>query len=158
MQEVCVSTAACEVCFMSVQVSKRGTITSRPDTKQSLPQQQQQAPQQPPQGPRRQQDSEEVPEIVNDRMLKRIITFSGIPVFVGFSLFPFFYFLKVKSCAATTGLLLCPSQLSILCVSNLQSLFMRAPQLLSSCYGCICRTVFALFSVWSPILAMLLCR
>ena len=36
-----------------------------------------------------------MPEIVNDRMLKRIIAFSGIPVFVGFSLFPFFYFLKV---------------------------------------------------------------
>ena len=28
-------------------------------------------------------------------MLKRILAFSGIPVFTGFLLFPFFYFLKV---------------------------------------------------------------
>lgn len=79
-----------------LQVSKRGTPVSRPDASQSQPQQQhQQAKQQLPEGPSRQQGSEEVPEIVNDRMLKRIIAFSGIPVFVGFSLFPFFYFLKV---------------------------------------------------------------
>ncbi|KAL3141687.1 hypothetical protein ABBQ32_004374 [Trebouxia sp. C0010 RCD-2024] len=77
-------------------VSKRGTLASRPDPSQvSSQKQQQQADQQLPDEPSRQQGSEEVPEVVNDRMLKRIIAFSGIPVFVGFSLFPFFYFLKV---------------------------------------------------------------
>ncbi|DBA69273.1 TPA: hypothetical protein ACH3X2_013008 [Trebouxia sp. C0005] len=83
-------------------VSKRGTVASRPDANQRPPQRQQQqqkhqskATQQPDELPRGQQDSEEVPEIVNDRILKRIIACSGIPVFIGFSLFPFFYFLKV---------------------------------------------------------------
>lgn len=79
-------------------VSKRGTIASRPDPSQVPSQkqhQQQHANQQPPDGPSTQQGSQEVPEVVNDRMLKRIIAFSGIPVFIGFSLFPFFYFLKV---------------------------------------------------------------
>ncbi|DBB11454.1 hypothetical protein WJX82_003670 [Trebouxia sp. C0006] len=84
-------------------VSKRGTVASRPDADQRPPQQQQQqqqkqqsqVKQQPDELPRRQQASEEVPEIVNDRILKRIIACSGIPVFIGFSLFPFFYFLKV---------------------------------------------------------------
>ena len=91
-------------CF---QVSKRGTVASRPDANQSQPQQQhQQAQQQPTEGPSRQQGSEEVPEIVNDRMLKRIIAFSGIPVFIGFSLFPFFYFLKVILPANLSGILL----------------------------------------------------
>ena len=85
--------------FPVCKVSKRGTLASRPDpsqvSSQKQHQQQQQASQQLPDGPSRQQGSEEVPEVVNDRMLKRIIAFSGIPVFVGFSLFPFFYFLKV---------------------------------------------------------------
>lgn len=88
-----------------LQVSKRGTVASRPDANLSQPQpQHQQAQQQPPEGPSRQQGSEEVPEIVNDRMLKRIIAFSGIPVFIGFSLFPFFYFLKVISPANLSGI------------------------------------------------------
>ena len=78
-----------------LQVSKRGTPASRADASQTQPQQQHQQATQLPEGPSRQQGSEEVPEIINDRMLKRIIAFSGIPVFVGFSLFPFFYFLKV---------------------------------------------------------------
>lgn len=77
-----------------MQKSKRGTLASRTDAGQKSPQQLQKQ-QQPQELPHRQQDSEEVPEIVNERMLKRIIAFSGIPVFVGFSLFPFFYFLKV---------------------------------------------------------------
>lgn len=80
-----------------MQVSKRGTVATRTDAKQQPPQQQQlQTKQQPEEPPRRQQEGEEVPEVVNDRMLKRIVAFSGIPVFVGFSLFPFFYFLKVQ--------------------------------------------------------------
>lgn len=83
----------------TLQVSKRGTVASRPDASQQPPQQQQlQTKQQPDELPRRRQDSEEVPEVVNDRMLKRIIAFSGVPVFIGFSLFPFFYFLKVSPC------------------------------------------------------------
>ena len=85
--------------FPVCKVSKRGTLASRPDpsqvSSQKQHQQQQQASQQLPDGLSRQQGSDEVPEVVNDRMLKRIIAFSGIPVFVGFSLFPFFYFLKV---------------------------------------------------------------
>jgi Photosynthesis affected mutant 68 len=32
---------------------------------------------------------------VNDRILKRIIVFSGVPVFVGFLLYPLFYYVKV---------------------------------------------------------------
>mmetsp|Transcript_5527 Transcript_5527/g.15406 ORF Transcript_5527/g.15406 Transcript_5527/m.15406 type:complete len:188 (-) Transcript_5527:109-672(-) len=37
----------------------------------------------------------ETPTEVTDNMLQRIIIFSGIPVFVGFSMFPAFYYLKV---------------------------------------------------------------
>lgn len=54
------------------------------------------APERPSRPPRNDSsDQEEVPEVVNDRMLKRIIAFCGIPVFTGFLLFPFFYYLKV---------------------------------------------------------------
>ena len=38
---------------------------------------------------------QEVSEVVNNRMLRRIIAFCGIPTFTGFLLFPFFYYLKV---------------------------------------------------------------
>ena len=38
---------------------------------------------------------QEVSEVVNNRMLRRIIAFCGIPTFTGFCLFPFFYYLKV---------------------------------------------------------------
>ncbi|KAI7843214.1 hypothetical protein COHA_003194 [Chlorella ohadii] len=38
-----------------------------------------------------------VPEVVTDRMLKRVILFMGVPVFGGILLFPFFYYLKVKA-------------------------------------------------------------
>ncbi|PSC76318.1 hypothetical protein C2E20_0864 [Micractinium conductrix] len=37
-----------------------------------------------------------VPEVVTDRMLKRVILFMGTPVFGGIMLFPFFYWLKIK--------------------------------------------------------------
>ncbi|PRW33988.1 hypothetical protein C2E21_7297 [Chlorella sorokiniana] len=37
-----------------------------------------------------------VPEVVTDRMLKRVIIFMGTPVFGGILLFPLFYYLKVK--------------------------------------------------------------
>lgn len=37
-----------------------------------------------------------VPEVVTDRMLKRVILFMGTPVFGGILLFPLFYYLKVR--------------------------------------------------------------
>lgn len=40
-----------------------------------------------------------VPEAVTNRMLKRVILFSGTPVFGGLLLFPLFYYLKVKAWA-----------------------------------------------------------
>eukprot|EP01023_Acetabularia_acetabulum_P022719 TRINITY_DN22307_c0_g1_i2.p3 TRINITY_DN22307_c0_g1~~TRINITY_DN22307_c0_g1_i2.p3 ORF type:complete len:124 (+),score=6.94 TRINITY_DN22307_c0_g1_i2:108-479(+) len=42
-----------------------------------------------------QQSIQEVPQQINDRMLKRILIFSGLPVFLGFMLYPLFYYLKV---------------------------------------------------------------
>eukprot|EP01025_Chloroclados_australasicus_P025755 TRINITY_DN2567_c0_g1_i21.p5 TRINITY_DN2567_c0_g1~~TRINITY_DN2567_c0_g1_i21.p5 ORF type:complete len:129 (+),score=19.37 TRINITY_DN2567_c0_g1_i21:276-662(+) len=38
---------------------------------------------------------QEVPQGVTDRMLKRIFIFTGIPVLLGFLLYPAFYYLKV---------------------------------------------------------------
>lgn len=38
----------------------------------------------------------QVPQQVNDRILNRILVFAGVPVFLGFSLFPLFYYLKVS--------------------------------------------------------------
>ena len=43
----------------------------------------------------------QVPQQVNDRILNRILVFAGIPVFFGFSLFPFFYYLKVTLAIST---------------------------------------------------------
>lgn len=37
-----------------------------------------------------------VPEVVTDRMLKRVILFMGTPVFGGILLFPLFYYLKAR--------------------------------------------------------------
>jgi hypothetical protein len=47
-------------------------------------------------------NSDAVPEAVTNRMLKRVILFSGTPVFGGILLFPLFYWLKVcvLCCAA----------------------------------------------------------
>lgn len=39
-----------------------------------------------------------VPEVVTNRMLRRVILFMGAPVFTGILLFPFFYWLKVGGC------------------------------------------------------------
>lgn len=41
-----------------------------------------------------------VPEVVTDRMLKRVILFMGVPVFGGILLFPFFYYLKASGLLA----------------------------------------------------------
>ncbi|EFN56986.1 hypothetical protein CHLNCDRAFT_143598 [Chlorella variabilis] len=40
--------------------------------------------------------SDAVPEVVTNRMLRRVILFMGTPVFGGILLFPFFYWLKIK--------------------------------------------------------------
>ena len=40
--------------------------------------------------------SDAVPEVVTNRMLRRVILFMGTPVFGGILLFPFFYWLKVR--------------------------------------------------------------
>ena len=34
--------------------------------------------------------------MVNDRVLRRILTFAGLPTFLGFALFPLFYWVKVR--------------------------------------------------------------
>ena len=63
--------------------------------------QQQQPPSQTPEGRTRQTQPpgqsgiQEVPEIVNQRMLGRIILCAGLPTFTGFALFPFFYWLRI---------------------------------------------------------------
>ena len=37
----------------------------------------------------------QVSAVVNDRILRRILTFAGLPTFLGFALFPLFYWVKV---------------------------------------------------------------
>lgn len=37
----------------------------------------------------------EVPEVVSDRMIKRIVLFTGVPLLLAFAFFPAFYYLKV---------------------------------------------------------------
>lgn len=52
----------------------------------------------PPRSPRERQlgqSFQEVPEVVNNRMLGRIVLCAGLPTFTGFALFPFFYWLRV---------------------------------------------------------------
>ena len=43
----------------------------------------------------------QVPTAVNDRILRRIFTFAGLPTVLGFGLFPLFYWLKVWITADT---------------------------------------------------------
>lgn len=43
------------------------------------------------------QPIQEVPPVVNNRILTRILIFSGVPVATAFALFPVFYYLKVTS-------------------------------------------------------------
>ena len=45
--------------------------------------------------PERREEVQEVSEVVNERMLRRIIAFCGLPTFTGFALFPLFWYLKV---------------------------------------------------------------
>ena len=81
------------ISYLGMQSNKRDNTQPRPDVSEM----QAPAPDRPSRPPRRESDDqEEVPEVVNDRMLKRIIAFCGIPVFTGFLLFPFFYYLKVS--------------------------------------------------------------
>lgn len=37
----------------------------------------------------------EVPEVVSERMIKRIVLFTGVPLLIAFTFFPAFYYLKV---------------------------------------------------------------
>ena len=52
-------------------------------------------------------------------MLKRILAFSGIPVFTGFLLFPFFYFLKV-GCSLKNPLRAAGLEILIYCASPIR--------------------------------------
>jgi hypothetical protein len=58
-------------------------------------QQQQQAVQQSSQ-PQRGSQLTETPQVVVDRMFKRVITFAGLPVVTGMLLFPVFWYLRVS--------------------------------------------------------------
>lgn len=61
------------------------------------PAQQQQQQQQPAvQPPRGGQQLTETPQVVVDRMFKRVITFAGLPVVTGMLLFPVFWYLRVR--------------------------------------------------------------
>ena len=59
------------------------------------------------------EDAEEVPEQVYSRILARILTFTGLPVFVGMLLFPLFYYLKVCCCSGLDSIA------SLGCLTNL---------------------------------------
>ncbi|KAG2442040.1 hypothetical protein HYH02_009832 [Chlamydomonas schloesseri] len=73
-----------------------------PKKEQAKPQQAQQqqaAPQQQPEpaapAPARRAVVRETPQVVVDRMFRRILVFTGVPVFTGMALFPLFYYLRV---------------------------------------------------------------
>lgn len=101
------------------QLSKRGKVASRPSQQKQLEQLQadereyQKAMQQrleqrrgPPDNVSQESSSspsssviegkESVPEQITDRMLRRMLAFSIGPVFLGFTLFPLFYYLKTS--------------------------------------------------------------
>eukprot|EP00879_Flechtneria_rotunda_P012966 GHRR01013539.1.p1 GENE.GHRR01013539.1~~GHRR01013539.1.p1 ORF type:complete len:165 (+),score=66.92 GHRR01013539.1:387-881(+) len=111
----------------NVKVNKRGKASSRPSPgspvlEQALAAQQAAAPPQPTPAaattPQQQQQEQvapvqqsqpvasssqragitETPQVVVDRMFKRVLTFTGAPVILGMFLFPAFWYLKV--CAA----------------------------------------------------------
>jgi hypothetical protein len=96
------------------QVSKRGKVASRPSQERTLAQLQaeqkayeeslsfKQSQNEIPTFTHTTDDdeaggkSDTVPTVITDRMLRRVVTFAGIPVFLGVSLLPFFYWLKIK--------------------------------------------------------------
>lgn len=41
-------------------------------------------------------EDETIPVVITDRMLKRVLTFAGVPVALGLLLFPCFWYLKVR--------------------------------------------------------------
>lgn len=43
--------------------------------------------------------SEEVPEEISERILRRILLFAGVPTFTGFVSLPLFWYLKVRTAA-----------------------------------------------------------
>eukprot|EP00803_Ostreobium_quekettii_P010205 evm.model.scf_854.3 EVM.evm.TU.scf_854.3 scf_854:11394-13779(+) len=81
-------------------LNKRGAVASRPGTpsKKTIKQMQMERREQelasaveeePSKAPQ-----QEVPSVVSNRILKRILLFTGLPVFFGFLLLPIFYYLK----------------------------------------------------------------
>lgn len=92
----------CTLLFSSLQMSKRGTSASRPGVK-SLKEQKAQAEAMVAAAEAAREEDlsdepiQEVSPIVNNRILTRIIIFSGVPVATAFALFPVFYYLKVTS-------------------------------------------------------------
>lgn len=90
----------------AVKRSSRGKVSSQPGlqpSKQQLKQQEDAAAYMAAQAEAKEQvarDMQEaqragVPEVVSNRMIKRVITFAGIPMVTGFMLFPLFYYFKV---------------------------------------------------------------
>lgn len=84
-----------------LQVSKRGTVASRPGNPSPKDMQKQQSLLQSVQDPALLEDpsaeTAAVPAVVTNRMLQRMLIFAGLPVFFGILLFPVFYYLKVMS-------------------------------------------------------------
>lgn len=95
-----------------VKVSKRGKTASRPSPELTLKQLQADEAayraqlEAAPQGQQQQQaaadpdpdlgSQEAIPQAVSDRMLLRIVVCAGTPVFLGMSLLPLFYWIKIK--------------------------------------------------------------
>jgi hypothetical protein len=65
-------------------------------TPAAAPQQQQQQAVQQSSQPQRSSQLTETPQVVVDRMFKRVITFAGLPVVTGMMLFPVFWYLRVR--------------------------------------------------------------
>jgi hypothetical protein len=65
----------------------------------AAPQQQQQSVPQPQSQPQRGSQLTETPQVVVDRMFKRVITFAGLPVVTGMLLIPVFWYLRVRHTA-----------------------------------------------------------
>ena len=61
-----------------------------------------------------------VDTVVTDRMLRRVLTFSGVPVVFAFLLYPGFYYLKVRLLTLVQQLAACqPLHSDLTCVADL---------------------------------------
>jgi hypothetical protein len=126
IHELVRKSSLCELYCCCMQTNKRGKVSSRPgpgwepapEAIQQQVQLQQQAPAQPQASaaaaafqqqqqpavqqqqqqspPRGGQQLQETPQVVVDRMFKRVITFAGLPVVTGMLLFPVFWYLRVS--------------------------------------------------------------